>query len=154
MSTTHDRLHTAYFPGEYADIVMEVLAIRPANFLSIKDAFYHFRQLDDGQAAEVMEHIADRIDSAISHLAPRLSQSMMLDTELPPDPERMNGRRAAWAGRAVAEFQHATGTDDEDALSDLLADLMHWADRNNYDFDAALLRGRDHYAAETAAEEA
>jgi hypothetical protein len=67
---------------------------------------------------------------------------------LPPDPEGMNDDRAAWAEHAMAAFQVATGTDDEDALSDLLADLMHWADRAKYDFDAALIRGRDHYEAE------
>ena len=53
-----------------------------------------------------------------------------------------------------AAFREATGTDAEDALSDLLADLMHWADRSDYDFEAALLRGRGHYGTETAAAEA
>ncbi len=64
MSTTNDRLHTAYFPSEYADILMDVLAITPTNLLNVKDALYHFRQLDDDQAADVIEHIADRIDTA------------------------------------------------------------------------------------------
>ena len=63
MSTTNDRLHRAYFPAEYADILMDVLAITPGNLLSVKDALYHFRRLDDAQAAEVMEHIADRIET-------------------------------------------------------------------------------------------
>jgi hypothetical protein len=67
---------------------------------------------------------------------------------LPPDPDGRNDKRALWAGIAVVAFQQATGTDDEDALSDLLADLMHWADREHYFFDAALLRGRAHYEAE------
>lgn len=71
-------------------------------------------------------------------------------TDLPPDPEGMNDKRSAWAGLAIATFQQATGTDDEDALGDLLTDLMHWADRNNYDFDAALLRAQNHYADETS----
>jgi hypothetical protein len=68
---------------------------------------------------------------------------------LPPDPEGMNVSRVAWADQTIKAFQAATGTDDEDALGDLLADLMHWADRSNYDFDAALLRAKDHYEAET-----
>ncbi|OWK35436.1 hypothetical protein [Fimbriiglobus ruber] len=68
---------------------------------------------------------------------------------LPPDPEGMNDKRSAWAGAAIAAFQETTGTDDEDALSDLLGDLRHWADRNNYDFEAASLRARCHYEAET-----
>jgi hypothetical protein len=63
MSITNDRLHTAYFPSEYADILMEVLAITPRNFLSVKDALYHFRDLNYDQAPEVIEHIADRLET-------------------------------------------------------------------------------------------
>jgi hypothetical protein len=70
--------------------------------------------------------------------------------KLPPDPEGMNDKRAAWAGAALATFMQVTGTDDEYAVGDLLSDLMHWCDRNNYDFEAALARARGHYAAETA----
>jgi hypothetical protein len=70
---------------------------------------------------------------------------------LPPDPEAMNGDRAEWAAAALRHFQCITGTDYEDSLGDLLGGLMHWADRNNFDFDAALARAQGHYAAETAA---
>jgi hypothetical protein len=63
MSSTYDRLHTAYFPGEYADILMDVLAITAENLLSVEDALHHFRVLNDDQATEVMEHIADRIET-------------------------------------------------------------------------------------------
>jgi len=73
---------------------------------------------------------------------------------LPPDPDGMNDKRASWAGSALAVFMRDTGTEDEDALGDLLADLMHWCDRNNYDFDAALGRAFGHYEAETGREEA
>jgi hypothetical protein len=77
----------------------------------------------------------------------------MTQTEkLPPDPEGMNDSRAEWAGKAIAALQLATGTDDADALGDLLADLMHWADRNDYDFEAALSRAQGHYEAETGGE--
>jgi hypothetical protein len=69
---------------------------------------------------------------------------------LPPDPENQNDDRATWAATALRAFRKATGTDEEDALGDLLADLMHWSDRNNFDFDAALDRARMHYEAETA----
>jgi hypothetical protein len=48
---------------------------------------------------------------------------------LPPDPENMNEDRAKWAMTAVAVFQERTRTNLEDALSDLLCDLMHLADR-------------------------
>jgi hypothetical protein len=72
--------------------------------------------------------------------------------KLPPDPDGKNDSRATWAGAALSAFMGQTGTDQEDALADLLADLMHWADRNNYDFDAALDRARYHYEAETVGE--
>lgn len=69
---------------------------------------------------------------------------------LPPDPENMNDARAAWAAAALRCFSQETGTDDEDALTDLLADLMHWSDRNGGDFENALHFARLHYDAETA----
>jgi DNA-directed RNA polymerase subunit RPC12/RpoP len=72
--------------------------------------------------------------------------------ELPPDPDDTNDDRAAWAAAALAKFMEVTGTDDESAVGDLLTDLMHWSDRNNYDFDAALDRARFHYEAETTPE--
>lgn len=68
---------------------------------------------------------------------------------LPPDPDGKNDERAEWAAAALRHFQCTTGTDFEDALSDLLCDLMHWCDRNNFDFEAALCRAQGHYTAET-----
>lgn len=73
---------------------------------------------------------------------------------LPPDPENMNGDRAKWAQAALRTFRKATGADAEEALGDLITDLMHWSDRSGFDFDAALERARTHYEAETAGEEA
>jgi len=71
---------------------------------------------------------------------------------LPPDPEHMNDRRAEWAAEALRGFQCETGTDNDHAMTDLLCDLMHWCDRHNSDFDAALSTARMHYEAETAPE--
>jgi len=71
---------------------------------------------------------------------------------LPADPEEMNDDRAEWAAMALEAFQHATGTEEEDALRDLLCDLMHWCDRNNCDFNAALSRAQMHYETETTPE--
>ena len=71
---------------------------------------------------------------------------------LPPDPDAMNDRRAAWADRAITAFRAETGADHDDALCDLLADLMHWADRHDYSFAAHLDRAQFHYRAETAQE--
>jgi hypothetical protein len=77
----------------------------------------------------------------------------MSKRKLPPDPENMNRGRAQWAGAALRHFQCVTGADYEDALGDLLANLMHWCDRNNFDFELALFRARGHYQAETAGEQ-
>ncbi len=68
---------------------------------------------------------------------------------VPPDPERMNDKRSAWAAVAVRAFIDETGTDEEDAVCDLVADLIHWCDRHGYDFERELSRGRSHYDAET-----
>ena len=69
---------------------------------------------------------------------------------LPPDTEKMKGDRAEWAAAALRQFQRATRCDYEDSLGDLLCDLMHWSDSNNFDFEAALYRARGHYRAEIA----
>jgi hypothetical protein len=59
-----------------------------------------------------------------------------------------NSERAAWADEALRTFIARTGSDLEDCLCDLLADLMHWADKYEFDFTAALDCARDHYAME------
>lgn len=69
--------------------------------------------------------------------------------KLPPDPEEMDDERAQCADNAISAFQLWTRTDIEDALSDLLADLMHWSDRHGFDFNHELARGRGHYKSET-----
>lgn len=69
--------------------------------------------------------------------------------KLPPDPEGMNDDRAQWADAAIRAFTKETGTDYEDSLGDLLGDLLHWCDRNNFDFEIALDRARYHYEVET-----
>lgn len=79
----------------------------------------------------------------------RSHQLMAKPKRLPPDPDGQNDERAEWAERALLEFIRATRTDEEDALMDLLGDLMHWADRNDCDFEHELRRARTHYEAET-----
>lgn len=69
---------------------------------------------------------------------------------LPSDPEGMNDARARWAEQALLQFITTTATDWTDALGDLLADLMHLADRDaELDFVRALEVARRHYAEET-----
>lgn len=68
---------------------------------------------------------------------------------LTPDPEQLNANRARWAAIVLAEFQRQTGSDPEDAVSDLLADLMHWCDRSGQEFNDELRRALHHYEEET-----
>jgi hypothetical protein len=73
-----------------------------------------------------------------------------MNDKLPPDPENKNHDRAEWTAVALRAFEAVTGADyDHEALSDLLCDLMHWSDRNDVNFEAALDRGRMHHEAET-----
>ena len=72
-------------------------------------------------------------------------------SKLPPDPEGQNDDRAEWAAASLRHFQCTTGTEYEDAPSDLIGDLMHWCDRNGMDFERELNRARRHYQEETAA---
>jgi hypothetical protein len=59
------------------------------------------------------------------------------------------GTASAPSGPKPPSFLKQTGVDYEDALGDLLGDLMHLADREPFDFEPALGRARGHYAAET-----
>lgn len=79
------------------------------------------------------------------------TESKKRTRHLPPDPEHSNAQAARSADAAVQAFIAETRTDKPDALKDLLCDLMHWADRNHFDFDTELLHGRAYYADETAA---
>ena len=55
------------------------------------------------------------------------------------------------AGRdMIARYIDKTGVDKEDALCDLLGDLLHYANQDGHDFARELQRACDHFAAETA----
>lgn len=76
---------------------------------------------------------------------------------LPPDPEMMNDKRAAWAWKAIEAFMDVTGTEPQDAVADLLCDLMHACDRFRDEpdiggFEEQLDRARGFYREETADE--
>ena len=70
--------------------------------------------------------------------------------ERPPTkrPRFWNGERAGWARTAVDAFVADTGTDEEDALCDLLCNLMHLADFEGWDFSSEYGRALLHYEAE------
>jgi hypothetical protein len=59
-----------------------------------------------------------------------------------------NSRRAHWAGLCLQQFMDLTRSDLEDALCDLLADMMHWAKQNNFDFCQELERAAWHFEEE------
>jgi hypothetical protein len=71
---------------------------------------------------------------------------------LPPDPDGMAAARTRFAQGALWAFQKQTHTDDEDAVCDLLCDLMHWCDYNDTDFADQYRRASYHYEAETRLE--
>jgi|SRR5579862_9635651 hypothetical protein len=78
-----------------------------------------------------------------------------------------NADRAIWGDLAVLTFAKATGQsadvriDPETILGDLIADLMHWCDREKsnpdrvelLDFESALGRARNHYEEEVQIEQ-
>lgn len=73
---------------------------------------------------------------------------------LPADPDGQNDDRAHWAAHALESFAAMTGCDAQDeAIADLIGNLMHWCDRNGRDFEKELQQGRDYYRAETAPDE-
>ena len=71
---------------------------------------------------------------------------------LPPDPEGKNDTRAGWGEQVILRFEALTGCDREDALADMLCDLMHWCDRNGLDFARQVERAEYHYQCETSNE--
>ena len=70
---------------------------------------------------------------------------------LPLDPENQNSDRSDWAHAAVRAFQEETGTDDCDAIADLIGDLAHFCDRNpEYGtIQDAIRRAKIYYQEET-----
>ncbi len=111
-----------------------------------------FTVTDDGTEdhGDIEWHDDSYAECAQCHRHGSLKDFTMKRSSLPPNPDGMNFDRASWADKAITAFRDATGTDIEDALSDLLAHLMHWADRAGYGFNKALDRARGHYEAETA----
>lgn len=63
-----------------------------------------------------------------------------------------NAERAERAEAVMVEYDDVrrlgVAEDHQDALTDILADLMHYADREGLDFAAALRIAADHHEAE------
>jgi len=60
-----------------------------------------------------------------------------------------NRNRATWARKALESLRRETKCDYEDGVTDLLCDLMHFADLYGFDFGASLSRARRHHQRET-----
>ena len=69
---------------------------------------------------------------------------------LPEDPAADTERRADRGRELLGRYMAATGTDEDAALGDLLADLRHMADRDDYDYELADARAESYHADETA----
>ncbi len=65
----------------------------------------------------------------------------------------LNEQRADYARYAVDRFQDKTGADECDVLTDLLCNLMHYADMMGEDFQNELNRATNNYQAEVECEE-
>lgn len=59
-----------------------------------------------------------------------------------------NTDRVAWAEAALQAFIQQTGCDRADAVCDLVCNLKHWCDANNFDRTSEFARGEMHYDAE------
>ena len=80
---------------------------------------------------------------------------------VPPDPESMNNKRADWARDVLEYFEqygerpHPDLTTEEQRgiakqnLSDLIADMGHYCDRNGLCMHEVIRIASDHYAEET-----
>jgi len=73
------------------------------------------------------------------------------------DPDEKNEARAEWAQEALELFQQLTGTDDCDAIADLLCDIRHLCDHDKRfgswaDALDRVLVTNCHYEAETSKE--
>ena len=69
------------------------------------------------------------------------------------DPDNMNSARVHWGYCTVKSFMQLTRADEDTALCDLLADLMHYADAHHGKgyFADQLERACQHFTEETNA---
>jgi hypothetical protein len=113
MSTTYDSLEAASFPDDYADILMDVLAITSRNLLSVKDALNHFRQLPDDQAADLIEHLADQLDDDDANPAPYFRGASGKRYPYPEIAERIRKEAPQTLGKPITVQLEAIGLLEE-----------------------------------------
>ena len=110
-----------------------------------------------GQADEArLRRVLETLESVarVERLAGRpVSVQETLDVvraRLPEDPAADTERRADRGRELLERYMALTGTDEDAALGDLLADLRYLADRDNYDYELADARAESYHAEETA----
>lgn len=59
-----------------------------------------------------------------------------------------NSDRAQWAEIALATFTETVNTDREDAIADLICDLLHLARQDGLDPESQLERAKSNFTAE------
>ena len=64
-----------------------------------------------------------------------------------------NVKRAQSARQAMLAVRRYSAVSDPDSLTDLLADLMHFASQHGLDFDRSMFLARANFQAETAGED-
>lgn len=64
-----------------------------------------------------------------------------------------NEKRAQSAMQAMLAVRKYSVVSDQDSLTDLLADLMHFASQYSLDFDRSMFLARANFQAETAGED-
>lgn len=64
------------------------------------------------------------------------------------DGEPTNADRAGFVASAIEQYQRVTKTDDEDAVMDMLCDLMHYCDYTDQDFEHKLVSAVGHHVEE------
>lgn len=67
------------------------------------------------------------------------------------DPDEMNSQRTGWGLDLVATIQRLTGADQEDAVCDAIAYLLHAAQHLQQNPAHELIRAIHHFNAETGA---
>ena len=78
----------------------------------------------------------------------------MAKKKLKSTPDPTNKDRAKWANKALLVFAKEVGQEQDLKLDpstvagDFLADLMHWCNAHDIDFEDILSRGQGHYAHE------
>lgn len=92
--------------------------------------------LDDAPSGLTASEVAAAISKTLGSGRALMSRSALIN------------ERGDWAQLALTAYQSAIATDD--AVADLLGDLMHWCDRHKMSFKDELDRARRYYDEEIA----